>query len=373
LTAPTGGPDETKKPIVSVVMVVCNVERFLSEAIESILAQTLAGIEFIIVDFGSNDESKAIVSSYAAKDHRIKLHEVPHCGLPEARNAGCFLARGKYIAIMDADDISMPDRLMSQVKFMEEHPEVGLLGGAVQWFDADGVDLPESILPPGVSLDRPTENAELQLTLLKYCPFWQPSVMVRSDAFVMVGGYRAPFLQAEDHDLWLRISEHFEVANLKRVILRYRIHPHQVSLRKRKQQTLCSLAALASTASRRNGHSDPLDSAEEITPELLCKLGVSEATQQSVLANEYRGWIHNMCGAGEWSAALTAAIEMLKSSDWKYVERRALADMYLKAAQLYWKNHKFTMSIVSAGHAVVTRPKLVGRPFRLLLERMGVV
>ena len=93
------------EPVVSVVLVVCNVERFLGEAIESILRQTFREFEFIIVDFGSTDKSKEIVSSYAAKDVRVRLHEIPLCGLAEARNAGCFLARGKYIAIVDADDV----------------------------------------------------------------------------------------------------------------------------------------------------------------------------------------------------------------------------------------------------------------------------
>src|SRR6516225_9438340 len=87
------------KPIVSVVMVVCNVERFLAEAIESILAQTFRDFEFIIIDYGSSDRSRSIISSLAAKDKRIKLHEIPHCILPEARNAGCFLAQGQYIAL----------------------------------------------------------------------------------------------------------------------------------------------------------------------------------------------------------------------------------------------------------------------------------
>src|SRR5580704_9505554 len=98
------------EPVVSVVMVVCNVDRFLAEAVESILAQTFREFEFVIVDFGSSDKSKEIVSKYAAKDERIKQHEIAHCGLAEARNAGCFLARGKYIAVMDADDMALPER-----------------------------------------------------------------------------------------------------------------------------------------------------------------------------------------------------------------------------------------------------------------------
>src|SRR6266852_208035 len=117
------------RPLVSVAMVVCNVERFLAEAIESILGQTFKEFEFIIVDFGSTDRSKSIILEYQDKDNRIKFHTIPHCGLGEARNAAGFLAQGQYIAIMDADDIAVRDRLMWQIDFMEKHREVGVLGG----------------------------------------------------------------------------------------------------------------------------------------------------------------------------------------------------------------------------------------------------
>jgi GT2 family glycosyltransferase len=358
-------------PLVSVVMVVCNVDRFLDEAMKSILVQSFHDFEFIIVDFGSTDKSKAIISSYAAGDSRIRLHEIPHCGLAEARNVGCFLARGKYIAIMDADDVSLPERLMWEVEFMEKHPEVGVVGGAVKWIDATGRILANFVLPPGVTLDRPLGNCEIQSALTKYCIFWQPSVLMRSEAFTLVGGYREAFTPAEDYDLWLRISEHFQCANLEKVVLHYRIHPHQVSVGKRKEQTLGTLAAQASAASRRNGNPDPMKSVKEITPAVLVSLGVSEAKQQFALATEYRGWIHSMCGAGEWSGAMNAAIEMLHSSNWRHVDKRVMADMHLEAARLYWKNNRFLKSILSAGRAVMTRPAVAGRPLKLLLWRLG--
>src|SRR5205807_816493 len=122
-------------PLVSVVMAVRNVERFLAEAIESVLRQTFTDFEFIIVDFGSTDDSKSIISRYAPNDDRIKFHEIPVCTLPVARNAGCSLARGKYIAVMDADDVCLPDRLKVEVEFMQGHADVALLGGAVEWID----------------------------------------------------------------------------------------------------------------------------------------------------------------------------------------------------------------------------------------------
>src|SRR5580700_1613954 len=129
------------KPEVSVVMVVCNVDRFLTEAIESIFGQTFRDFEFIIVDFGSTDNSKSIIASCAAKDPRIRFHEIRHCGLAEARNAACFLAQGQYIAVMDADDVSVPERLQWEAEFLRSHPEVGVVGGAKEWIDATGRSL----------------------------------------------------------------------------------------------------------------------------------------------------------------------------------------------------------------------------------------
>jgi glycosyltransferase involved in cell wall biosynthesis len=100
----------TDQPLVSVVMIIRNVERFLAEAIESILSQFFRDFEFIIVDFGSIDKSKDIAARYAAKDSRIKLSEIPPCSYIEAKIAACSLPKGRYIAIQDADDVSLPDR-----------------------------------------------------------------------------------------------------------------------------------------------------------------------------------------------------------------------------------------------------------------------
>src|SRR5208283_4170722 len=118
------------KPLVSVVTVICNVERFLPEAIESVLGQTFRDFEFIILDYGSADRSKNIVLSYAANDSRIKLHEAPPCTYIEAKIAASALAQGRYIAVQDADDNSLPNRLHWEVEFMEKNPAVALLGTA---------------------------------------------------------------------------------------------------------------------------------------------------------------------------------------------------------------------------------------------------
>jgi hypothetical protein len=357
-----------RSPLVSVVMVVCNVQRFLGEAIESILGQTYREFEFVIVDFGSSDKSKEIISSFAAKDSRVNFHEIPHCGLAEARNHACSLAQGQYIAIMDADDISVPERIAWEVDFLETHPQVGVVGGAVDWIDVTG----KSLQSTWAALHPPVGNSEILPALQSENQFWQPSVLMRREAFTAVGRYRQAFAPAEDYDLWLRISEKFEVANLDRVVLKYRIHPNQVSMRKHKQQNISSLAALLSAASRRSGSPDPMEGVTQITPELLVELGIDEAKQRAALAAGYNGWMQIMMAAKEWPAALRAGNEMLNLSDQKLLGARAVADMHLEVARLYWKNNQYSMSIKSAAHAVITRPRLAGRPFVRLLHRFGL-
>jgi len=352
------------EPLVSVVMVVFNVDRFLAEAIESILDQTLKEFELVIVDYGSTDSTKDTVAHYAGKDSRVRLHEIPHCGLGAARNAACLLARGRYIALMDADDIALPGRLQLQVDFMEKHPEVGLLGAFVQWINATGRDL--------FVCRFPTDDKQLRKTLAMRCCFWQPTVLLLKEAFVRAGGYRDAFAPAEDYDLWLRITEQYQCSNLAEVVLRYRIHPNQVSLRKRKQQTLGIVAAQKSAALRQMGEKDIFDSVDRLTPEALTKLGVTEADQERVFMEESQRWIRLLTLAGEHTAALACAVELSRVR-WTHVEEWQIADLHLTVASFRWMRREFTEGIRSTIEAVRIRPKVLGRPLRPLLQRIGLV
>ncbi len=346
-------------PLVSVVMVVRDVERFLGEAIESILCQTFRDFEFIIVDFGSTDKSRSILSTYAVKDCRIKVHVIPNCALAQARNSGCSLAQGRYIAIMDADDIAVPERLAWQVEFMGNHPDVGVLGGATEWIDATGRLL---------RIDRPpVEDPEIRAALKGRCPFATPTI--RTEAFGLVGGYRRVFVQAEDYDLWLRIAERFQCANLPQVVLKYRIHSGQLSVRRTREQTLCVLAAQVSALARGEGMPDPLDGVDAVTPELLAALGVSDATQQITTAGQCLSWLRTMYLAGEYSSALATTDEVLESSGWEHAERWQMADIRLIAARSYWKQRRFARSLLMACQAFMTRPAMAGRPIKTLLRR----
>src|ERR1700722_2379677 len=347
-------------PQVSVVMAVCNVERFLAEAIESVLHQSFEGFEFVVVDFGSTDRSREIVESYAALDRRMAVYEIPQCGLAEARNAACARAHGQYLAVMDADDVCLPQRLELEVAFMEKNSDVALLGGATDWIDSAGRSL-------GVH-EFPGEDREIKIALKTSFPFCHATNLMRHAAFNAAGGYRKPFIAAQDYDLGVRIAERFRCSNLPQVVLKYRIHPQQISLKKKEEQTFGRLAAQASAQLRRNGRPDPLDRAERITSATLFALGVPNDRLQSILAADRRNWIRSMVAAGECSAALAAASDLLRN-DHSAVESWQIADLHLTMARIYWKQGAFIDAAASVIRAVTERPLVLGRPLKTLFRR----
>jgi hypothetical protein len=346
-------------PMVSVVMSVFNGMPFLQEAVDSILRQSFRDLEFIIINDGSIDESTSILDCYQRSDPRVRvLHQVNR-GLIQSLNRGCALAKGKYIARMDADDIALDDRLLLQVEWMEKHQDIGVLGGSVEWIDSMGKSL-------GIHT-RPGENDLIRLALAEGSAFWHPTVLIRRETFLSVGGYRPVVIDAEDYDLWLRIADRFDLANLQAVVLKYRIHSGQVSVRKCKQEALSALGARAAALSRMKGDPDPLDSVAEITPKVLEGLGVSEAVQGAALARHWLTCIRNMCEVGELSEA-RGALETLRSHHLRYAENWVISDLRLLEARLFWDQGKFGASFFRAMQALIARPAILGRPAKSLLE-----
>jgi glycosyltransferase involved in cell wall biosynthesis len=232
-------------PLVSVLLPVWNGERFLAAAIASITAQTLTAFELIVVDDGSTDASAAIAQAAAARDPRIAVLTRPHGGITEALNAGIAVARGVYLARMDADDWADPSRLARQVTYLDAHPGCVAVGSAIEVIDGDEASL-------GV-MRFPLEHEAILETLLGGCnALAHPSVLMRRASVLAAGGYRAGYAPAEDLDLWLRLQERGELANLAEPLLRYRRHPAAVSIRGRTDQIRIA-GTLAAAARARRG------------------------------------------------------------------------------------------------------------------------
>ena len=350
-------------PPISVVMSVFNGQAFLAEAIESVLGQTFRDFELLIIDDGSTDGTAEILSAFAQRDRRIRIVSHPNKGRAQSLNIGINLAAGKYIARMDADDVALATRFEEQVEFMNEHPDIVVLGGAVELIDTKGQVLH--------TVRRPLEDAEIRVAMLSYSPLYHPAVMMRKEAVVAVGGYREALLDADDYDLWLRIAEFGRMANLDRVILRYRVHADQVSLRGMKQQMLCVLAARASASLRRHGLPDPLSNVAAVTPEVLSALGVRDADIQSGILRSYCDWIE-VVGRCNPEAAVQITEEFLQMADHRYIPRAILANALMTGAFMQWKQGRRSASLLSVARAVLARPIIAGRPLKRVFMQVVV-
>jgi hypothetical protein len=342
-------------PTVSVVMSVYNGQAFLAEAIESILSQTYRDYEFVIIDDGSTDNTPDILAEYASRDARIRIHRHANKGRAESLNIGVSVAKGEYIARMDADDIALPDRLQEQMRFMEGHPEVGLIGGALELMTADGRAFK--------TIRYPLEDSVIRSVMLEYSPFAHPTVIVRKEVVLASGGYRKALLDADDYDLWLRMSERTQLANLERCVLRYRIHRDQVSITNMPHQTLCVLAARAAAEQRRSGRPDPLADIQEITPQVVESLGVTPQKIRTALVEAHGWWISQLKDINP-EAALELVEKLTQLSHSGPFEPRILADAWLDAARIHYKQKEPARALAFAGRALLFRPSVVGHTVR---------
>jgi GT2 family glycosyltransferase len=282
-------------PAVSVVMAVYNGERFLHEAVESILRQTFADFELIVVDDGSTDGTARILAAIVSADPRVRVHRQSNQGPAAARNRGIDLARAPFIAFIDADDVALPARLEYQTKFLIEHQTVALVGGAVTYVDERGRGFADHQLP--------LSDAEIRKTLATANPFMHSAVMMRKGDFDRVGGYRPIFRLAEDLDLWLRISDRYELANVPEIIVRYRMHAKQGTARNLETQTLEAVAARISARARKASRLDPLDGVKHIDYETLLTIGATNTEITAALVLDMTWLARTMSQAGYADAA----------------------------------------------------------------------
>lgn len=217
------------KPLVSVIMSVYNSEKYLSEAIESILNQTYRNFEFIIINDGSTDKSLEIIKNYAQQDSKIFLISRGNRGLVASLNEGMKKARGKYIVRMDADDISLSARIEKQVEFMETNPDIVLCGTAAIVFD-DKIQKKWKVFE---------DEKMIKAELLFSSPFIHPSIIMRKDLILKYNlFYNKKFLHTEDLELWNRISNYgLKMANINEILFKYRNTPNSVTKNADKYET----------------------------------------------------------------------------------------------------------------------------------------
>lgn len=200
------------KPMISVVMPTYNSEKYVCEAVESILNQTFGDFEFLIInEFGSNDRTVEICESY--HDARIKIiQNETRLGLADSLNKGIRLCKGKYFARMDSDDVSLPTRFEKQLRYMETHPDICVLGS---WQEHFGIR--NSKHTP------PERHEEIKIGMLFQCDMCHSTVFIRRKEFCGCGLSYNPEYVAEDYELWLRAVKAVRFANIQEVLGRYRV------------------------------------------------------------------------------------------------------------------------------------------------------
>jgi glycosyltransferase involved in cell wall biosynthesis len=204
-------------PIVTVLLPVYNGERYLREAVESILAQTFEAFELLIVDDGSTDGTEAICRSFSDPRIRVIRYE-KNSGLVSALNDGIDQITTKYVARMDADDVALPERLARQLAFLESRPDIAACGSWAR-------ELVDGRLR--AVMRRPT-GENLRQTAWQPVPIFHPTACLRTEVLQELR-YRPEAIHAEDYDLWLRLCRDHRIDNLPAVLLHYRIHQASVS------------------------------------------------------------------------------------------------------------------------------------------------
>lgn len=278
---------------------VYNVARYLPATLQSLLDQTLTDLEIVAIDDGSSDDSPKILADFARRDSRIRFVARENRGIVTTRNELFAMSRGKYLAVNDSDDISLPRRFETQVAFLESHPDVVVIGGAFDMIDSAGRRL--------TTLRPPTDDAEIQkLALGGSCSICHSAGLIRREALGQVGGYNPQFTYAHDLELWLRLGEVGKLANLPQAVIQFRLHQSSVSENKRyEQRHFCKLACERAWE-RRHLTGMTFDSAEPWRP------GKDRASRVRY-ALQYGWWAFN---SGERRTALIYATRALRVCPW---------------------------------------------------------
>jgi glycosyltransferase involved in cell wall biosynthesis len=241
--------------MVAVILPVHNGERYLAEAIASVLQQTHRAFRLIVVDDGSSDGSATIVRRFIARDRRVSLISQPHSGVSVARNAALAAAAGcEWIACIDHDDVMLPTRLERQLAFAAAHPGVAAFASLAFYINETGAIIGQTVPAP----IRSRAELDRYLTTGLLIGLNQPSVMMRRDAVLAVGAYHPEMLVGQDLDLWMRLAQagHL-VLQQDEILTKYRMHPASATARRTYESHLTSCWVSARAAARQAGRVEP--------------------------------------------------------------------------------------------------------------------
>lgn len=243
-----------------------NAEKYIGEAIESILCQSLTDFEFLIINDGSTDNTETVIRSY--KDYRIRLINQQNKGIAASLNLGLSLARADYIARFDADDIAFPQRLEKQYRMMEKDSDLAVVGTSVNYIEQDG-QFVFTWHPPAYS------DPLIRKLVKKTCPFIHSSVLYKKSVIVEVGGYNVHAHTFEDHFLWSRIAAQHKMCNLYEPLIQVRLNASSITIdekwRPREFQEIKKNVLLSGNISPEEGHT--LDTIIEKQNKKRIKLG----------------------------------------------------------------------------------------------------
>lgn len=214
--------EKEQRPLVSVIMTAYNAEKYIGEAIESILNQTFRQYEFLIIDDCSTDSTGKIIDEYAKRDGRIKaIHNPENLYISKATNLAISLSQCDILAKMDADDIALSRRLERQYDFLQKNSDVAVVGAHMEIIDERGEHICYRRYLP--------TDAELREKMFRYSPVAQPTVMYRKSAIIAFGCYSPVYAPAEDLNLWFRVGTQYKFANIQEVLLKYRFFSNSSS------------------------------------------------------------------------------------------------------------------------------------------------
>lgn len=210
------------QPKVSVIMNVYNGSNFLEDAIQSVLSQTFTNYELVIVNDGSTDQTGQILDIHKYDCRVVIVTNPVNIGIAASKNIAIRKSKGEYIALMDADDISEPDRLQKQMDYLDSHPDIGVVGAWSRVINDKGELLGEVMRPE-------SDSVILLWMLLRHCALNQPTVMLRRNLIIQAGGYNEKLSVSEDYEMWTRLASITKLSNIPEYLVRYRQHDTNIS------------------------------------------------------------------------------------------------------------------------------------------------